>query len=44
MKYDKKSGIDIKASFPDGELNVTDDILMNIFNLHEFSKQAELSV
>lgn len=43
MKYDYKSGIDIKARYPEEELNITEDTLMNIFSLHEFSKQAGIA-
>jgi len=39
MKYDDKSGISIKAEYPDEGLNVPNGTLMNIFSLHEFSKQ-----
>ena len=39
MKYDDKSGISIKAEYPDEGLNVTNGTLMNTFSLHEFSKQ-----
>ena len=40
MKYNERSGIDIKASFPQEELDISNRTLMNIFSLHEFSKQA----
>ena len=43
MRYDNKSGISIKAKYPSKELNVTDGTLMNIFSLHEFSKQDGVS-
>ncbi|MBY8984354.1 MAG: hypothetical protein KGD65_04745 [Candidatus Lokiarchaeota archaeon] len=39
MRYDNKSGISIKAKYPGEGLDVSDGTLMNIFSLHEFSKQ-----
>ena len=39
MRYDNKSGISVKAKYPGEGLDVTDGTLMNIFSLHEFSKQ-----
>ncbi len=39
MRYDNKRGISIEAKYPNEELKVTDGTLMNIFSLHEFSKQ-----
>ena len=39
MRYDNKSGISIETKYPNEGLNVTDGTLMNIFSLHEFSKQ-----
>ena len=39
MRYDNKSGISIEATYPNEELGITDRTLMNIFSLHEFSKQ-----
>lgn len=43
MKYNDRSGIDIKASFPQEELDIKSGTLMNIFSLHEFSKQAGIA-
>ncbi|MFX1313106.1 MAG: hypothetical protein ACFFHD_10920 [Promethearchaeota archaeon] len=43
MKYDDRSGIDRKASFPQEELDINSRTLMNIFSLHEFSKQAGIA-
>ncbi len=43
MKYNDRSGIDIKASFPQEELDINSGTLMNIFSLHEFSKQAGIA-
>ena len=39
MKYNNKSGISIKAKYPNEKLNITDGTLMNILSLHEFSKE-----
>lgn len=39
MKYDERSGIDIKATYPKGKVKTSDSTLMHIFNLHEFSKE-----
>ena len=43
MKYDNKSGINMKAKYPEEKLNISDGTLMNIFSLHEFSKQAGIA-
>jgi len=43
MRYDNKSGINIKARYPEEKQNITDGTLMNIFSLHEFSKQAGIA-
>ena len=43
MKYNDRSGIDIKANFPQEKLDITNGTLMNLFSLHEFSKQAGIS-
>lgn len=43
MKYDNKSGINIKAKYPEEKMNINDGTLMNIFSLHEFSKQAGIA-
>lgn len=40
MKYDERSGMKIKAKFPEEKLDIADKTLMHILNLHEFSKQA----
>ncbi|MFX1571381.1 MAG: hypothetical protein ACFFB0_01420 [Promethearchaeota archaeon] len=40
MKYNERSGADIKASFPQEELDISSRTLMNIFSLHEFSEEA----
>lgn len=39
LKFDNRSGISIKAKFPEEDLKITDGTIMNIFSLHEFSKQ-----
>ena len=43
MKYDDRSGIDIKAKYPEGKLATSDKTLMHIFNLHEFSKDPGIA-
>jgi hypothetical protein len=43
IRYDNKSGISLEAKYPNEELNVTDGTLMNIFSLHEFSKDDGIS-
>ncbi|MHA1915089.1 MAG: hypothetical protein ACW986_05540 [Promethearchaeota archaeon] len=43
LKFDNRSGISIKAKFPEEELNITDGTIMNIFSLHEFSEQGGIS-
>lgn len=43
MKYDDRSGIDIKATYPEGKLKTSDRTLMHIFNLHEFSKNPGIA-
>ena len=40
MKYDERSGIEIRAKYPEKEFKVTDSTLMHILNLHEFSEQS----
>jgi len=40
MKYDERSGMEIKAKYPEKKFKITDKTLMQILNLHEFSKQA----
>ncbi|MEE9378920.1 MAG: hypothetical protein V3V33_12890 [Candidatus Lokiarchaeia archaeon] len=39
MKYDERSGIDIKAKYPEEKVNISNKSFMHILNLHEFSKQ-----
>lgn len=39
MKYDERSGIDIKVKYPEEKVNISNKSFMHIFNLHEFSKQ-----
>ncbi|MFX1569399.1 MAG: hypothetical protein ACFFCV_13640 [Promethearchaeota archaeon] len=39
MKYDERSGMEIKAKYPE-EVNISDRTLMHILNLHEFSEEA----
>lgn len=43
MKYDERSGIDIKATYPKGKVKTSDRTLMHIFNLHEFSKEPGIA-
>lgn len=38
MKYDERSGIDIKATYPEGKMKTSNNTLMHILNLHAFSK------
>ncbi len=40
MKYDERSGMEIKAKYPEEKLQISDKTLMHILNLHEFSEQA----
>jgi len=40
MKFDERSGMEIKAKYPEKKFKITDKTLMQILNLHEFSKQA----
>jgi hypothetical protein len=40
MKYDERSGMEIKAKYPEKKFKITDKTLMQILNLHEFSEQA----
>ncbi len=43
MKYDERSGIDIKATYPKGKVKTSDRTLMHIFNLHEFSNEPGIA-
>jgi len=43
MKYDDRSGIDIKAKYPKGKMKASDKTLMHIFTLHEFSKEPGIA-
>jgi hypothetical protein len=43
MKYDERSGIDIKAMYPEGKMKISNGTLMHIFNLHEFSKEPGIA-
>jgi hypothetical protein len=43
MKYDDRSGIDIKAAYPEEKARIADKTLMHIFNLHEFSKEPGIA-
>ena len=40
MRYNNKSGIAIKAQYPEEKMKLQEDALMHIFNLHEFSEEA----
>lgn len=40
LKYDERSGMEIKAKYPEKKFKITDKTLMHILNLHEFSKPA----
>ncbi|MFX1503480.1 MAG: hypothetical protein ACFFDH_21130 [Promethearchaeota archaeon] len=42
MKYDERSGMEIKAKYPEENLEISDKTLMHILNLHEFSEEAGL--
>ncbi|MFX1390985.1 MAG: hypothetical protein ACFE9Z_13050, partial [Promethearchaeota archaeon] len=39
LKYDDRSGIDIKVKYPEDKTKIDDKTIMHIFNLHEFSKE-----
>lgn len=43
MKYDDRSGIDVKVKYPEEEVKITNKTLMHIFNLHEFSKEPGIA-
>lgn len=43
MKYNSKSGIAIKANYPDESMKLQESTLMHILNIHEFSKQAGIA-
>jgi hypothetical protein len=43
MRYDDRSGIDIKLKYPQEKEKVSDKTLMHIFNLHEFSKEPGIA-
>ncbi len=43
MRYDDRSGIDIKTTFPEGKLETSERTLMHIFNLHEFSNEPSIA-
>ncbi len=43
MKYNNKSGIAIKANYPEESMKLQESTLMHILNMHEFSKQAGIA-
>jgi hypothetical protein len=43
MKYNNKSGIAIKAQFPEETMKLEENALMHIFNIHEFSKESGIA-
>lgn len=43
MKYNNKSGIAIKANYPEESMTLQESTLMHILNIHEFSKQAGIA-
>jgi len=43
MKYNNKSGIAIKANYPEESMKLKESTLMHILNIHEFSKQAGIA-
>lgn len=43
MKYNNKSGIAIKANYPEESMKLQESTLMHILNIHEFSKQAGIA-
>ncbi len=43
MKYNNKSGIAIKANYPEESMTLQESTLMHILNMHEFSKQAGIA-
>ena len=43
MKYDKRSGADIIVKYPDDKLEISDQTLMHVLNIHGFSKEAGLA-
>ena len=36
MKYNERSGIDIKAQYPEEGLKISKETLMHIFSMHAF--------
>ena len=46
MKYNERKGVDIQAKYPKGELKVSKETLMHVFNLHGFEEPgiASLSI
>jgi hypothetical protein len=40
MKYDERSGMEIKAKYPEEKIEISNKTLMHILNLHEFSEEA----
>jgi hypothetical protein len=43
MRYDDRSGIDVKVKYPEGKVKISNKTLMHIFNLHEFSKDPGIA-
>lgn len=43
MKYSDKSGIAIKAQYPEEKMKLQENALMHIFNIHEFSKESGIA-
>lgn len=43
MKYDERSGLEIMAKFPEEKANISNQTLMHILNLHEFSTQPGIA-
>lgn len=43
IKYDKRSGADIIVKYPDDKLEISNQTLMHVLNIHGFSKQAGLA-
>ena len=46
MKYNDRKGVDIQAKYPKGDLKVSKETLMHVFNLHGFEEPgiASLSI
>ncbi len=43
MKYDERSGLEILAKYPEEKVDISNNTLMHILNLHEFSNQPGIT-